>query len=174
MARRNRGVHKLLWYLVAVGSREVVEVAPKARCREVGDRCQDIHPLSEDLWPKVRSYHVVWEAVPERLKAVWPWIRPIRAVAPRPQQPAAILHGVEREACHKVPHCPMDAWMWRRQKPHGCPRQHGHPQSTLQLGPYSMRHWAFPEGVETRGPVMIPVQVTRAMPRTHVGTRDGV
>ena len=46
----------------------------------------------------------------EHLQAGRPWIRPIRAMAPRPQQLAPVLHGVEHDACHKVPHRPVDGW----------------------------------------------------------------
>ena len=52
--------------------------------------------------------------------------------------------------------------------------KHGHPQCTLELSAYSMRYWAFPEGVQMRGTVMCPMQVTWAVPRTHAGARDGI
>ena len=164
--------------LMAVGRCKVVEVAPEARCRQVGDSRSDVQPPSEDPWPNVRRDHTVRQVSTQRPQAGRPGIpiRPIGAVAPCPQELAAILHGVNCETGHKLPHRPvaMNTWVGRRQHPHCCPRQHGHPQSTLELRADIMRHWAIPEGLQARGVVMHPVQITRAPPQTHVGARYGI
>lgn len=110
----HRRVRELPWQLVAVRRREVMEVAPEPRCRQVGDRREDVEAVSEDARPQVCVHHIVRQAVAQHLQAIRPRVRPVMPVPARPQEPAAMLHGVNGEAGHKVPHSAVNAWVrWR-------------------------------------------------------------